>query len=613
MPTRHSHCAEGALQEAGGALQVAQTRATAALHPLLARQISELAGEAAGLPGALQALFAAISDTYGRAEAVPAGSTQVLESSAAQMLGQLRQALEREEFVLYYQPQLDLCSGRIIGVEALIRWNHPELGQVAPAQFIPLAEQSGLIVPIGAWVLRSACRQCRQWQEQGFESVRMSVNLSARQFAQADLVEYIAAVLKETGLDAQWLEIELTESMVMGDVEQSVGILHRLHRLGLRLSIDDFGTGYSSLAYLKRFPIDQLKVDQSFVRGIVGGCDAVIIKATIAMAHSLGLGVIAEGVETEVQAEFLKQNMCDEIQGYLFSAPVEADVLGAMLQQRKRLPAHLLRYAERKRTLLLVDDEPNVLHSLTRLFRSKHVDILKAGSGQEGLDILASRPVDVIVSDQRMPNMTGVEFFRIVKVRHPDTIRIVLSGYTELRSVTEAVNEGAIYKFLTKPWEDVSLRAHIEDAFRRREIEAENKRLSHEVNAAGRELAQANRRLEALLQVQQQQICRDGQTLEIVREALEQLPLSVIATDADDNVVFMNDAASHMFPAMHALLGHDVKRLLPTLTQDSGASGDGTIPVELQGRRFDAVVRSMGSSSASQGRVMLFRPLGEAA
>lgn len=411
--------------------------------------------------------------------------------------GQLRLAVEREEFVLHYQPQVDLCSGRIVGVEALIRWNHPELGLVPPGQFIGLAEETGLIVPIGAWVLRTACAQSKAWEQQGLGSFRMAVNVSVRQFAQPNLVEYIAAVLAETGLEPQSLEIELTESLVMNDVDRSIDILQRLKAIGLQMSIDDFGTGYSSLAYLKRFPIDLLKIDQAFVRDIeTSSDDAAIVKTIISMAHSLGIRVIAEGVETEAQCNFLRLNMCDEIQGYFFSRPVDAARIADILAQDKRLADHLLRFKRTKRSLLLVDDEPSVAHALKRLLRRENLQILIADGGQAGLDILARHPVDVIISDQRMPGMTGVEFLKIAKTRYPEAIRIVLSGDSEMRSVTEAVNDGAIYKFLSKPWSDQQLCDCIEEAFLHKEMADDNRQLQMEILATNQKLAAANRKLE---------------------------------------------------------------------------------------------------------------------
>jgi diguanylate cyclase (GGDEF)-like protein/PAS domain S-box-containing protein len=252
--------------------------------------------------------------------------------------GELRRALEREEFVLHYQPQVDLHTGHIVGMEALIRWHHPELGMVMPQRFIGLAEETGLIVPIGAWVLRAACMQNRAWQLAGFPHLRVSVNLSARQFAQHDLAQSIIETLAETGLPASSLEIELTETLVMADVERTIETLRALKAIGVQLSIDDFGTGYSSLSYLRRFPIDVLKIDRSFVRDMTTNPDdAAIVASIISLSHSLKLHVIAEGVETQEQLSYLRSLGCDEMQGYFFSRPVSADIFEQLLHQEQRL------------------------------------------------------------------------------------------------------------------------------------------------------------------------------------------------------------------------------------------------------------------------------------
>ncbi|HJV88390.1 MAG TPA: EAL domain-containing protein [Noviherbaspirillum sp.] len=254
--------------------------------------------------------------------------------------GDLRNAVERGEFILHYQPQVDLYTGEMIGMEALIRWQHPELGMVPPDRFISLAEEIGLIVPIGAWVLRTACTQNRAWQRAGLGKLRVAVNLSARQFAERDLVQTIAAVLEETGLEPQYLDIELTESLVMTDVEFTTSVLRELKALGVHLSIDDFGTGYSSLSYLKRFPIDMLKIDRSFVRDItLDADDAAIVQSIISLAHGLRLKVIAEGVETEEQLEHLWLHGCDQMQGYYFSRPLAADAFETLLKEGKSLQA----------------------------------------------------------------------------------------------------------------------------------------------------------------------------------------------------------------------------------------------------------------------------------
>ena len=244
----------------------------------------------------------------------------------------LRRAIEREEFVLYYQPQVDINSGRILAVEALIRWQHPELGFVSPVDFIPLAESNGLIVPIGEWTLRTACAQAKRWQEEGLPPLRMSVNLSARQFEQPDLLDTVARTLRETELDPTFLEFEITEGAVMKNAERAIDIMHRLREMQIQIAIDDFGSGYSSLSYLKRFPIDRLKIDQSFVReATTDSTDAAIIMAIITLAQNLRMKVIAEGVETEDQLRLLRLLKCDEIQGYLFSRPLPPDVLIKLL------------------------------------------------------------------------------------------------------------------------------------------------------------------------------------------------------------------------------------------------------------------------------------------
>lgn len=246
----------------------------------------------------------------------------------------MRRALDKQEFFLVYQPQVDARSGMIIGIEALLRWRHPDLGLLAPDKFITLAEETGFILQLGEWVLREACRQNREWQDQGLPAVRMAVNLSARQFGQYHLDEMIAATLMETGLAPEWLELEITESAVMKNAEENISILGALKEMGVALAIDDFGTGYSSLAYLKHFPISRLKIDRSFVRDITTKPDdAAIAEIIISMAQTLKLNVLAEGVETRAQMEFLSFHNCIEMQGYLFSRPVQADVLTDMLKQ----------------------------------------------------------------------------------------------------------------------------------------------------------------------------------------------------------------------------------------------------------------------------------------
>ena len=250
----------------------------------------------------------------------------------------MRPALERGEFILHYQPQVNIQTLQMVGMEALIRWKHPGLGLLFPGEFISVAEDCGLIVALGDWVLREACMQSKAWQDAGFESLRVAVNLSARQFQQPKLVETIAEVLEQSGLDSRFLELELTEGSVMKDPDLAIGKLHELKAMGIKISIDDFGTGYSSLSYLRRFPIDTLKIDQSFVRDInTDEDDAAIVTAIITLAHTLRLTVIAEGVETKTQLDHLRRLDCDDAQGFLFCKPLSVEDFTRRLKERLSL------------------------------------------------------------------------------------------------------------------------------------------------------------------------------------------------------------------------------------------------------------------------------------
>lgn len=247
---------------------------------------------------------------------------------------QLHGALERNEMLVYYQPLIDLRSGQVTAMEALVRWQHPTLGLISPAKFIPIAEANGLIVPIDQWVLRTACAQNRAWQLAGFTPIRISVNLSARQFEQPNLVKIVSQILQETGLKTSYLELEVTESFLMADIERSVKTLKKLRELGIWLALDDFGTGYSSLNYLKRFPVNMLKIDRSFIQDVMSNPDsAAITDAIIALAKSLRLKITAEGVETQEQLDYLQMRGCDEGQGFYFSRPVPADIITPMLKK----------------------------------------------------------------------------------------------------------------------------------------------------------------------------------------------------------------------------------------------------------------------------------------
>jgi diguanylate cyclase (GGDEF)-like protein len=515
----------------------------------------------------------------------------------------LRSAVENQELSLEYQPLADLQTGKLVGMEALARWNSRELGAVSPVHFIAVAEECGLIEQLGEWAIRRACMDIRGWIDSGLAVPRVAVNVSPRQFRDPSFAAKISNAISEFRIEPGLLCLEITENVFMQDTPASEATLARLQSLGIDLLLDDFGTGYSSLGYLKRYPFRKVKIDRSFIENIVtNGDDAAIAKTIVSMAHSLGIRVVAEGVETEEQCDFLRRNMCDEIQGFLYARSMPPEELGGFLKEGRCLPRHLLRMERPPRTLLLVDDEANILSALKRLLRQENYTILTANSGQEGLEVLAKHAVDVIVSDQRMPGMTGVEFLRQAKDLYPDTVRIVLSGYTELQSVTDAVNEGAIYKFLMKPWEDSQLRAHVEEAFRRKEMGDENRRLDLEVRTANFELAVANRRLEEITRQQQQQIRRDEVSLHVVREALQHLPLPVIGMDDDDYIVFINVAAQGLLRESGSLLGCDAREVMPELVSAVGEMEHGSSGcLQLKGGAYRVICHRMGQGSESRG------------
>ncbi len=302
-----------------------------AMHPTDGQSVDTLLQNA---DAALQHAKTAGKDTY-------QFYTESMNGDALRRLSlesKLQRALSGDQLELHYQPKVDMHRGNVVGMEALVRWHHPELGMVSPAEFIPIAEESGLIAPIGEWVLREACFQNKRWQDEGLMPVMVSVNLSARQFWQNDLAERVAQALVDSGLDPRYLELEITEGTFMQNADKTIRTLTELKKLGIKLSVDDFGTGYSSLAYLQKFPVDTLKVDRSFVTDVTTNADSAAITRTIVnMAHSLGLSVIAEGVELPDQFAFLLELGCNQLQGYLFSAPLTAEKFAALLAERRRL------------------------------------------------------------------------------------------------------------------------------------------------------------------------------------------------------------------------------------------------------------------------------------
>lgn len=376
----------------------------------------------------------------------------------------LRHALSRGEFLLHYQPKLDIGCEQYGGAEALLRWNHPERGLVGPNEFIPILEDTGLILPVGLWVLETACAQMRTWESEGLHVPSIAVNLSARQFQQADLAARIRDIIESSGIAPGRIELEITESMLMHDPQQAVRTLASLKDLGVCLSVDDFGTGYSSLAYLKQFPLDSLKIDRAFISNITHDPnDAAITLTIINLAHNLNLKVVAEGVETESQARFLMEHGCDILQGYYFSRPLPADVFAALLKDGSHL--RLSAPTATSNLVLLLDDNQDDLMLLSRNLANEGYEILTAETVEQAFEHLARRPVKLVIADQAMPRMNGVEFLSRVRHLYPDVIRIVRTGQDNLGVVADAINQASIHKFMSKHWNAQSERQTLRDAF----------------------------------------------------------------------------------------------------------------------------------------------------
>lgn len=381
-------------------------------------------------------------------------------------------ALEENELELHYQPTVAATDGGICGFSALLRWNHPERGVLLPNRFMDMVERVGLAQRLGWRTTSDAVAQLARWRAQGLDYLGMAVHLPESLLAERDLVDRLGALMHEHGLPPAALELEIPEQVLAQDTRQVFLNLAGLRELGATLTIMDFGLGGLSLSALAQHPMDRLKIDRSFIRNAPSDTrSAAIVRGIIAMGHRLEMKIIAKGVENEAELGFLRRNQCDFFQGFLFGAPQPAHQLDELIGRRFPKPEAFA--SERpERTLLLVDDEENVLRSLVRLFRRDGYRVLAANSVREAFDLLASNPVQVIVSDQRMPDMSGTEFLGRVRDLYPDTVRMVLSGYTDLKSITEAINRGAIYRFLTKPWDDDELRGHIQAAFADHEARA---------------------------------------------------------------------------------------------------------------------------------------------
>ena len=523
----------------------------------------------------------------------------------------LSHAIENGELFLAFQPQVDAGNGMMVGVEALVRWRHPRHGLIAPGAFIPLAEDSSLIVAIGDWVMREACEQAAVWREQGRE-MKVAVNLSARQFRQDSLALKVTEALRLSGLPARLLEIELTESVLVSDPENVVRTLKELKTLGVQLALDDFGTGYSSLSYLMRFPIDYLKIDRSFVSNVTSNADhSAIARAIIGIAHSLGMRTIAEGVEEEAQAAFLKNNGCDIFQGFYFSQPVTPEEVQALLQHGARLDAGAFRPRNRERTVLVFAPDEAARRELPASLGQDGYQVLAASDLPQAFDALARFAVGVVVCDLAGDKGQATQLLRTLREMHPRCARLAVGDLNDAAAIGLAVNQGAAYRVLARGVEASELCGAVHEGFLGFDRATAHERLQAELRHANDSLQHLNHELQGLLTTRTQRAEHDEITLDVTREMLMAVPLPMLGYDAEGTIAVANYEAERLLAGGALLLGQSVTDLLevPLTIEDAGM--DLPQALEIEGHDYRLLLRRMGQQSRSQGTMLVLVPLAE--
>lgn len=532
------------------------------------------------------------------AECSPGSDTEPLEV-------QLGRALAEDQFRLVFQPQVQLATGKVLGFEALLRWQHPQRGTLAAAEFLPALERTGAAAAVTRWALERSVAQLHAWEQAGHQGLQMAVNSAPEAFASPEAETMLLELLDRHALAGNQIELEFTERSLGAASAACAAALERLRSLrrhGISVAVDDFGTASTNLGRLTRLPLDCLKIDLGFVRGALSDpSDAMVARMSCELARALKLRIVVEGIETEGQRAFFSALRCDAAQGHFFASPLEAEAATALLQsERVFTPATAAPAQElQSRHLLLLDDEPNILRSLRRVFRAQPWTVHIANTPDEAFELLARHPVGVVMSDQRMPLMRGTDFLARVKQLYPETMRIVLSGYTELQSVTDAINEGAIYKFLTKPWNDQQLNEEIEQAFRQHEMVAEGRLLQQR-------LRDSNRQLETRLQRNEERLQREEAALDVTHEALGVVPVPILGIDLNGMIAISNAAADALFGEGLSLVGEHVADVLPPALAEPLAEGRGDVPpqIDIAGARYDVRRNDLGATSRATGVVI---------
>lgn len=477
----------------------------------------------------------------------------------------LRNAVVRNEFVLHYQPRLCCRTGQILGVEALLRWQHPSRGLILPEHFLPLLEETGLIFPVGRWVLQNACTQLATWHKAGIAVPVVTVNLSARQLHSQMLCDEIASALETSGIEASALEFDLTEGMlVQQNTAQILSVLTRLKALGVGLSLDGFGTGYSNLTQLRRFPLDALKVDRSFVQDIAADDnDASLTRAVIQMAHSLKLKVVAVGVETDAQLRLLTSHGCDQIQGYCFARALPVPQLEALLASGKTLPLHLQKQDKRQLSLLLIGLEEKE-ELLTRL-GDLDCEIVCVDTLQETHAWLSTNLADIVVCGPPRRDFDSLEFLHHCRQQQPWCERILLSDAPDLAGLTDAVNEGAAEHLLRLPLSPEVLYRMVQCALQRRIHTLEHADLSEAAAISARELVrlEENRmHLEAENRILHH---RNRSAYAILQAVIGELPWPVLGVDREGLLALINDSAQELLADRWPIVGTALSDMLPEI------------------------------------------------